>query len=40
MSMRLNPYLTFTGNARAAMKFYSTVRRRTVHHIRAYGTKE
>ena len=25
MSMRLNPYLTFNGNARAAMKFYATV---------------
>ena len=23
--MRLNPYLTFSGNARAAMKFYATV---------------
>jgi PhnB protein len=25
MSMRLNPYLNFTGNARAALKFYATV---------------
>ena len=25
VSMRLNPYLTFAGNARAAMKFYATV---------------
>ena len=25
MAMRLNPYLNFDGNARAAMKFYATV---------------
>ena len=25
MSMRLNPYVAFEGNARAAMKFYATV---------------
>ncbi len=25
MTLRLNPYVTFDGNARAAMKFYATV---------------
>ncbi len=42
MSMRLNPYLTFEGNARAAMKFYATVfgGELVVNTFGQYGTKE
>ena len=40
--MRLNPYLTFDGNARAAMKFYATVFGAELHlnTFGQYGTKE
>ena len=40
--MRLNPYLTFTGNARAAMKFYATVfgGELVLNTFGQYGTKE
>jgi PhnB protein len=42
MAMRLNPYLTFNGNARAAMKFYATVFGGELHlnTFGEYGTKE
>jgi PhnB protein len=42
VSMRLNPYLTFTGNARAAMKFYATVfgGELVLTTFGQYGTKE
>jgi PhnB protein len=40
--MRLNPYLTFSGNARAAMKFYATVfnAELSLNTFGQYGTKE
>ncbi len=42
MAMRLNPYLTFDGNARAAMKFYATVfgGELNISTFGQYGTKE
>jgi PhnB protein len=42
VTVRLNPYLTFDGNARAAMKFYSTVfgGELTLNTFGQYGTKE
>lgn len=42
MGMRLNPYLTFSGNARAAMKFYATVfgGELNLATFGQYGTKE
>jgi PhnB protein len=42
MAMRLNPYLTFDGNARAAMKFYATVLGGELHvaTFGQYGTKD
>ena len=42
MSMRLNPYLTFDGNARAAMKFYATVfgGELNISTFGQYGTKD
>jgi PhnB protein len=42
VSMRLNPYLTFSGNARAAMKFYATVfgGELRLATFGEYGTKE
>ena len=42
MSMVLNPYLTFNGNARAAMKFYATVfgGELRLSTFGQYGTKE
>jgi PhnB protein len=42
MSMRLNPYLTFNGNARAAMKFYATVfgGELQLNTFGQYGTKD
>jgi PhnB protein len=40
--MRLNPYLTFDGNARAAMKFYATVfgGELNINTFGQFGTKE
>jgi PhnB protein len=40
--MRLNPYLAFDGNARAAMKFYATVfgGELVLNTFGQYGTKE
>jgi PhnB protein len=42
MSVRLNPYLNFDGNARAAMKFYATVFGGELHlnTFGQYGAKE
>ena len=42
MTMRLNPYLNFDGNARAAMKFYATVfgGELRLNTFGEYGTKE
>ena len=42
MSMRLNPYLAFNGDARAAMKFYSTVfgGELNISTFGQFGTKE
>jgi PhnB protein len=42
VSMRLNPYLNFNGNARAAMKFYATVfgGELRLATFGEYGTKE
>jgi PhnB protein len=42
VSMVLNPYLTFNGNARAAMKFYATVfgGEPRLSTFGQYGTKE
>lgn len=42
MTLRLNPYLNFAGNARAAMKFYSTVfgGELTLHTFGQFGSKE
>jgi PhnB protein len=42
VSLRLNPYLTFNGNARAAMKFYATVfgGELNLTTFGQYGTKE
>ena len=42
MSMRLNPYLAFNGDARAAMKFYATVfgGELNISTFGQYGTKE
>lgn len=42
MAMRLNPYLTFNGNARAAMRFYATVFGGELHlsTFGQYGTKD
>jgi PhnB protein len=42
VAYRLNPYLNFDGNARAAMKFYATVfgGELTITTFGQYGTKE
>ena len=42
MTLRLNPYLSFNGNARAAMKFYATVfgGELELSTFGQYGTKE
>jgi PhnB protein len=42
MTLRLNPYLNFDGNTRAAMKFYATVFGGELHltTFGQYGTKE
>jgi PhnB protein len=42
LNLRLNPYLTFEGNARAAMKFYATVfgGELTLTTFGQYGAKE
>ena len=42
MTVRLNPYLTFDGNARAAMKFYATVfgGELALNTFGQFGTKE